>query len=129
VLYSFPGGAEGWAPNGGFVWDAAGNLYGTTYLGGDEQDCGAGCGVVFKLDTNSNETVLYTFSSFAGGRQPSAGVILDNAGGLYGTTAFGGDLNCGDLSGNGCGVVFRLDRNGSESVFHTFEYSGGDDPT
>ena len=129
VLYSFTGGADGKAPSGGFVWDADGNLYGTTYGGGDEQDCGGGCGVVFKLDTNGNQTVLYTFSDFADGQQPSAGLTLGPDGRLYGTTDFGGNINCGDLSGNGCGVAFDLDMHGNETVFRSFEYSAGDDPT
>ena len=87
--------------------DSAGNLYGTTDLGGA---CGAesACGVVFKLDQSSNETVLHTFGSFNGtyGYGPYGGVIMDSARNLYGTTYFGGNLN--DCQAEGCGVVFKI---------------------
>ena len=59
----------------------AGNLYGTTDGGG-----ASGAGVVFKVDTSGNETVLYSFTGGADGAYPNAGVILDSAGNLYGTT-------------------------------------------
>jgi uncharacterized repeat protein (TIGR03803 family) len=92
------------------------HLCGTTYFGGEKQTCGGGCGVVFKLDVNGNETVLYTFSSFDGGQQSSGGLILDSAGNLYGTTEFGGDAFCGDPNPFGCGVVFKLNKKGTETV-------------
>jgi uncharacterized repeat protein (TIGR03803 family) len=56
VLHSFTGGADGGTPEAGLVQDAAGNLYGTTVFGG-----AFGQGVVFKLDTVLNETVLHNF--------------------------------------------------------------------
>jgi uncharacterized repeat protein (TIGR03803 family) len=58
VLYSFTGGADGGLPQAGVIRDPAGNLYGTTAIGGT-----AGWGVVFKLDTAGNETVLYDFTA------------------------------------------------------------------
>ena len=59
VLYAFNGGADGNTPLAGVVRDAQGNLYGTTFYGGDEQ-CGS-CGVVFKVAPDGSETVLHTF--------------------------------------------------------------------
>lgn len=46
VLHHFTGGADGASPVAGLVRDAAGNLYGTTYFGGDSA---CGCGVVFRI--------------------------------------------------------------------------------
>ncbi len=106
VLYTFTGGADGWEPDWGVIIDKKGNLYGTTTLGGEESvGDPQGDGVVFKLDPSGNETVLHTFSrstNDAGGANPFAGVIMDNNGNLYGTTA-----NGGSNPGAG-GVVFEI---------------------
>ncbi len=120
VLHSFTGGADGANPEAGLIRDSAGNLYGTTSLGGIGCAHG-GCGVVFKLDTTGVETVLHNFRG-ADGDSPYAGLIRDSAGNLYGTTNAGGALSgCG---GYGCGVVFKLDKTG-ETVLYSF--SGGTD--
>jgi uncharacterized repeat protein (TIGR03803 family) len=79
--------------------------------------------VVYKLDASGHETVLYSFTGGADGGTPVAGVIRDSAGNLYGTTEYGGNVNCIDTMG--CGVVYKVDTSGHESVLHTF--SGGDD--
>ena len=120
ALYAFTDGADGAFPVAGLIRDAAGNLYGTTYGGGDLDNCTfvPGCGVVFKLETTGKETVLHTFTGKADGEGPFAGVIRDTAGNLYGTTAYGGDLKCNPPTG--CGVVFKLDTTGKETVLHTF---------
>jgi len=113
VLYSFTGGADGGYPLNGVIRDSAGNLYGTTQVGG-----ASGNGVVFKIDTSSNETVLYSFTGGADGSIPAWAVLArDSAGNLYGTTAFGG------ASGNG--VVFKIDTSSNETVLHSF--TGGTD--
>ena len=65
-------GPMGETPNAGVIRDSAGNLYGTTYCGG-----AASAGVVFKLDTAGNETVLYSFTGGTDGGTPNAGVIRD----------------------------------------------------
>jgi uncharacterized repeat protein (TIGR03803 family) len=91
------------------VLDQAGNLYGTTYSGGDYDpkcDYGNGCGTVFKLDPSGNLTVLYSFSGGADGGNPYSGVTMDAAGNLYGTTAYGGTVN--SACPVGCGVVFKF---------------------
>lgn len=109
VLYSFLGGADGGGPFAGLLRDSAGNLYGTTQIGG-AGDCGYGCGVVFKLDTAGNETVLYTFlgATSGDGSEPVGVLVRDSKGNLYGTTAAGG------LGG---GTVFKLDTAGKETVY------------
>ena len=115
VLHTFTGGADGAEPLGGLIQDAAGNFYGTTEYGG-----AAGAGVVFKLDPNGNETVLYSFTGGADGAYPLAGVTMDSAGNLYGTTLDGGSA--------GIGVVFKLDPMGHETVLHSFAGPDGQWP-
>jgi uncharacterized repeat protein (TIGR03803 family) len=117
LLHTFSGGADGARPVAGVILDPAGNLYGSTEEGG------LSFGVVFKLDPAGNETVLYTFTGGADGGSPQAGVILDAAGNLYGTTYTGGDAACD--SPVGCGVVFKLDPAGNETVLYSFK--GGAD--
>jgi uncharacterized repeat protein (TIGR03803 family) len=112
VLYSFSGGADGRNPYAGLILDLAGNLYGTTYQGG-----AAGYGVVYKLDTTGQETVLYSFTGGADGGNPYAGVISDLSGNLYGTTQLGGVT--------GAGVVYKLDTAGNETALYSF--TGGSD--
>lgn len=107
VLYSFTGGSDGNAPFAGVIEDKARNLYGTTYGGG-----AAGNGTVFELAPNGTETVLYSFTGGADGGTPVAGVIQDKAGNFYGTTYVGG--------ANNAGTVFRLGRDGHETVLYSF---------
>ena len=114
VLYSFHG-ASGTYPLGGVVLDAQGNLYGTTIGGG-----AYGLGTVFKVDTTGAETVLYSFTHGTDGQQPHAGVVLDAQGNLYGTTYFGGYLECPADAPLGCGTVFKLDTTGQFTVLHAF---------
>jgi uncharacterized repeat protein (TIGR03803 family) len=129
-LYRFTGGKDGGNPNAFLIFDAEeSNLYGTTAAGGDVQ-CHTpfnvdGCGVVFRVNkTSGKETVLYTFELDKGGATPIAALIMDAEGNLYGTTAVGGDLSCTDHRFAGCGVVFKLDKAGNETVLHAF--TGGD---
>jgi uncharacterized repeat protein (TIGR03803 family) len=89
VLHSFTGSADGAKPLAGLIFDAAGNLYGTTSEGGDAASP-LGAGVVFKLKPTStgwSETVLHTFGGY--GKYPFAPVIFNRAGNLYGTTSDG----------------------------------------
>jgi uncharacterized repeat protein (TIGR03803 family) len=107
VLYSFQGGSDGSSPYAGVVRDNAGNLYGTTYEGGI-----ANVGVVYKLTPEGQETILHTFTGGADGAYPYAGITLDAAGDLYGTTYGGGLSNVG--------VVYKLTAAGRETILHTF---------
>jgi uncharacterized repeat protein (TIGR03803 family) len=139
VLYSFciAGGTcpDGDAPDAGLVFDAAGNLYGTTIAGGSAPMCPAanGCGTVFELSPPSGsgawaETVLYDFCSLGGstctdGESPTSRLIFDPLGNLYGTTILGGTGGGGSGAGKN-GVVFELSPAGSqgwtESVLYNF---------
>jgi uncharacterized repeat protein (TIGR03803 family) len=112
VLHSFKGGSDGDTPVGSVpVFDKAGNLYGTTFTGGDPS-CNPpyGCGTVFKLTPGKGgrwrETVLHRFTGGSDGSGPYSGVILDAAGNLYGTATYGGNPGC--FQNSGCGVVFEI---------------------
>jgi uncharacterized repeat protein (TIGR03803 family) len=111
VLYNFcslAGCNDGQEPDSGpLVKDSEGNLYGTTYFGGTSRNCdGTGCGVVYKLDSAGQETVLYSFQDGPDGAAPVPGVVMDASGNLYGVTQVGGDSKCNPP--NGCGTVFRI---------------------
>jgi uncharacterized repeat protein (TIGR03803 family) len=114
VLHSFSfNHSDGWGPYGGLVRDKAGNLYGTTGLGGTSDYCSNGCGTVFKVDPSGNETVLYNFTGGgADGLIPLAGLVRDAAGNLYGTTGGGGT--------GGGGTIFKLDPSGNETILYDF---------
>ena len=95
--------------------DAAGNVYGTTFFGGADTGCDiyfGGCGTVFKFDDSGTETVLHSFDGAPDGSNPTARVILDAYGILYGTTAFGGE--------HGHGTVFKVDGTGRGTILHSF---------
>lgn len=121
ILYSFAGGYDGGNAATGLTFDAQGNLYGTTVVGGTDS-----CGVVFKLSPHGRrswqEAVLYNFDCFSTGKNPHGGVTFDPKGNLDGTTVSGG--SGGSCGSYGCGVAFQLSPT-SETVLHSF--SGGDD--
>jgi uncharacterized repeat protein (TIGR03803 family) len=100
VLYSFHGGADGSSPRAGLIFDAAGNLYGTTYNGGTTF-----AGTVFELTPTGGgtwtEKVLLSFGNDVDGSNPQGELIFDGAGNLYATTKNGGGPN-------DAGTVFEL---------------------
>ena len=123
VLYTFTGGADGGSPNAPLIRDASGNLYGTTLGGG-----ALGMGTLFKLDTTGTETVLYAFG-WADGGYPNGGLVLDAPDNFYGTTSIGGGNTACSDSYFGCGVVFKLDAAGKETVLHAMGGTDGEYPT
>src|SRR5215471_4413600 len=96
TLYSFRGAPDGEGPTSAVLLDAAGNLYGTTYYGGNSKACPTGCGTIYKIDPTGNETVLHDFNQ-VDGRNPYAGLIMDDSGNFYGTTNGGGTFDYGTL--------------------------------
>ena len=128
VLYSFCNPhiscRDGANPQPGLVFDSAGNLYGTTWVGGESAGCRGRypntCGVVFELTPQNNrqwtERVLHAFN-YHDGAYPFAGLVFDGAGNLYGTTPYGGAF--------GSGVVFELvpgaDGSWAENIIHHFD--------
>jgi len=115
VLYSFGSTVtDGYSLFAGLVMDKDGNLYGTTLYGG-----AGGAGTVFKVTPSGKETILHGFTYLTGdGVEPSAGLILDQEGNLYGTTFQGG--------ANNLGAVFELTSDGTETVLYSFGSQSGD---
>jgi uncharacterized repeat protein (TIGR03803 family) len=122
VLHGF-NDEDGYGPFAGLIFDAAGNLYGTTTSGGAFNQ-----GTVFELTPTAGggwtEQVLYSFCSQTNctdGAYPLAGLIFDAAGNLYGATYNGGIYPCGAY---GCGTVFELSPTAgggwTETVLHSF---------
>lgn len=114
TVHQFGTGDDGYQPLGSVVFDAAGNLYGTTFLGG-----ASGNGAVFEATRsgqNWTENVIYSFAGSSDGANPVAGLIFDSAGNLYGTTYSGG--------ANGWGTVFELSPSGSgwtKTILYNFQ--------
>ncbi len=106
---------DGHNPLGSLLFDPSGNLFGTTYQGGTQNQ-----GTVFAIDNAGNYSVIYSFGSNVGiadGKWPRAGVIRDQFGNLYGTTSKGGEFNGG--------TVFIIPEDGTgEFVVHSFGAPG-----
>lgn len=122
ILHTFTGGSDGCEPVfSKLIFDAQGNLYGETALGGPGI-----YGTIFELSPNSSggwaETILYSFTGGADGNGPSGGLIFDDAGNLYGTTRSGGIQNPSCVEA--CGTVFELSPNSNggwtETVLYAF---------
>lgn len=113
--FSYEDGVGVWP--GGVTLDDAGNIYGTT---------AAYPATVFKLDTAGNISILYVFTGGADGGNPSGPLSRTADGTLYGVTGEGGDLTCDPPKG--CGVVFKLDPSGHETVLRTFSGLDGQNP-
>jgi uncharacterized repeat protein (TIGR03803 family) len=133
TLYKFLGGSDGAHPSTGLVMDEEGNLYGTTPVGGNTDTCGpshdersGGCGIVFKIAADRTESVLHTFTGGNDGGTPSSGLIADNAGNLYGATLTGGSASDCGIGSYGCGTLFKLATNGSETFVHVFQGGNSD---
>jgi uncharacterized repeat protein (TIGR03803 family) len=116
TLHQFQGGSDGFWPLSSMIADQHGNLYGTTLYGGSTMECAdedaSGCGTVFELKAPATrngiwtESVLYAFQGgTADGAGPTAPMITDGHGNLYGTTSTGGIENESCI---GCGTVFEL---------------------
>jgi len=125
TIYSFCSAAnctDGRYPLSDLIEDAAGNLFGTTSIGGTCQASG-GCGVAFKLSRHKaswREDVLYNFcnlSNCADGGDPAGGLVMDGEGNLFGATIGGGNQNG---SGGSSGVLYKLPAGGGEQVLYSF---------
>jgi uncharacterized repeat protein (TIGR03803 family) len=108
--------SDGTYPIAGLTIDDTGNLFGTTYLGGGQDNC---CGTVFQLSTAGGkwtESVLHTFTHGGDGLDPVAGLISDKNGNLFGTAPYAG--------ANGFGAVYELTESGgtwTEQIVYSFK--------
>src|ERR1039458_2924493 len=127
VLHSFNlDGQDGLRPYSSLVMDSAGNLYGTTYLGGIYGTYGLG--TVYELMPGKGvwtEKVLHSFNSDGiDGFNPYGNLVFDTKGNLYGTTYDGGTV--------GSGTVFELspdpDGTWQENIIFSFDYTHGGAP-
>lgn len=112
MLHGFSLEPDGALPGCRLLRDEQGNLYGTTFLGGGTSDFGT----VFEIDRFGKETILYRFLGGAEGMHPSAGLIRDEDGNLYGTTAG----TAGIFPPFFYGTIFKLDRAGNHTLLYGF---------
>jgi uncharacterized repeat protein (TIGR03803 family) len=123
-IYQFASLTDGFEPNGTLAFDRAGNVYGTTGIGGTGQ-CVNGCGTVFQLTRSGNTWTKTTLYNFSGGANSfPSGLTIDSSGVLYGTTAAGGLFNQGtvfELTPSGSGFTFNL-------IYSFHNGSDGGDP-
>jgi uncharacterized repeat protein (TIGR03803 family) len=121
TLHSFcsqSGCTDGQGPTAGLMQGTDGNLYGTTYAGGDN-----GNGTVFKITTAGKWTLLHTFcpqTGCADGQGPNAGLIQATDGNFYGATVSGGTL--------GAGTIFKITSTGTLTTQHSFTGLDGEEP-
>ncbi len=131
TVYAFTGEEQIQNPNPGLAFDAAGNIYGTTYSGGDPECSGdqrnGTCGIVYELSKNSDgswtENTLVIFN-YENGEYPAGGLVLDSAGNLYGASPYG----IGDNCFFGCGGIYELSPNSDGTWTQTILYAFAGSP-
>jgi uncharacterized repeat protein (TIGR03803 family) len=125
TLYSFcPQGGkickDGAAPDAGLIQATDGNFYGTTSVGGANND-----GTIFKITPSGMLTTLHSFDG-TDGATPYAGLVQATNGNFYGTTAYGGASS--DCYGGPCGTVFKITPSGTLTTLHSFDGTDGEYP-
>jgi hypothetical protein len=111
IIHRFRG-TDGAIPNSSLILDSSGNIYGSTFEGGNGCTTLTGCGTVFQLSFNEgtwNESVLHAFTDQADGESPVDGLVFDANGNLYGGTQFADNLvRCNSFVTGACGQIFEL---------------------
>jgi uncharacterized repeat protein (TIGR03803 family) len=119
LLHTFKGGRDGAAPTGAaLTLGARGTIYGMTVNGGL-----ANGGTVYRF-RNGEMKVLHSFGLGNDGYWPSSGLLPQPDGSLVGITNAGGGSGCS--SSHGCGTIFRLAPDGTETILHAFAGGTGD---
>jgi uncharacterized repeat protein (TIGR03803 family) len=133
-IFTFPAGSGGVAADGaeadGDFVVSGGLFYGVALIGGKSAlGCSTGCGTAFSVSPGGTFDLLHVFGAKKNdGLEPAAGLVQDGKL-FYGATVFGGNVNCGSGSGNGCGTVFSMNSNGAVKILYKFngEEDGGTD--
>jgi uncharacterized repeat protein (TIGR03803 family) len=115
TLYSFTGGADGATPEAGLVQGTDSNFYGTTFLGGTNND-----GTIFQISSNGVITTLHQFDKRTDGKNPEAALVQGNDSYFYGTTYAGGAHNDG--------TIFKISSAGTFSTLYHFGGPDGSNP-
>lgn len=107
-----------------------GNFYGPTFYGGANNDalCLVGCGTIFQISPAGKLKTLYSFCSQSGcsdGANPEAALVPGTDGDFYGTTTFGGNDTCNDVT---CGTIFKMTASGTLTTLHSFAGPDGGYP-
>jgi len=122
ILYRFSDPSQGRYPESALIFDAGGNLYGTTSAGGNTS-C-IDCGTVFELSPSAGGwtyTMLYAFTGVYGDQYPQYSLSSDSNGNLYGTT-YGPNLTMR------FGNIFELVRTSGGWIYTSlYEFTGGTD--
>lgn len=127
TLHHFEGGIAGGFPSGNLIFDASGDLYGTTQIGFQTDGSSRCCGTVFQLTPTSGGWKAKTLITFNGvdAWYPQGGLTQDADGNLYGTTMWGGGSGCDGL---GCGVLYKLaPSTGGWKFSSLHHFTGGSD--
>jgi uncharacterized repeat protein (TIGR03803 family) len=116
ILHKFSGEGSDGAEPGGLIFDHAGNLYGTTFGGGEH-----GLGTLYRIARDGTYEVLHSFAGGArDGGEPYGSLIVGNDGTVFGVTRSGGRSDSG--------TIFRITRNGTYRLLHSFEDADGTHP-
>lgn len=136
TLHSFcsqPNCSDGEVPTASLIQASDGNLYGTTFYGGNSNCAFSNsCGTIFKITPDGILTTVYRFCEQVNcpdGSNPWAGLIQGTDGNFYGTTPYGG-ADLVDCSNNfpGCGTVFQITPEGVLTTLHSFSNIDGAAP-
>jgi uncharacterized repeat protein (TIGR03803 family) len=126
LLHSFNNVGDGYNPEASLIFDAAGNIYGTTLSGGGSGSCMGGCGTVFELTSATGggwkEQILHAFTgNGTDGAAPLAGLVFDSLGNLYGTTGSGGAYQSEfDTGGTAFELTPAAGGKWKETILHSF---------
>jgi len=114
LLHSFGGTGDGTEPEGAAIFDANGNMYGSTWAGGASNN-----GTIWELAANGTYTLLHSFAANEGSNMRGR-LAQDSQGNLYGTAYQGG--------AGGDGSVFEYSAGGELDVLHSFDGTDGENP-